>query len=515
MDVTTIIKGLFWGFFVCLAFVRCSPHAPSASYVSFQVRPSISSLLSGNLDSSPDYPFVATGGMMVYGAGPGGRFGMSLNALTENRVLKLNTGTWRFFAIVWDGATPLKGDVHCGTVEMKLEGGVKNVQLQVSRAGCTSGEFSTNANQLNGPSQQFAGVQLFSCNDLYAISNASATCHSTFYKIGENRSYRVVLKEFNAGRGNLETFASSCYSRDSLTNSSVLLSGINIPFNTPYPDLFKMELKAYKDTACSTLVSRYEFSNGWLSTSKVFNGIVSGAASDSLGYPLSSGSANYYNVYLADTMTGSGYTALPTLLPMPIYCSGNHCVPMGSTASYNSAGNLKKAKQQYYEYMGTPDGTNPFGGNGGRLDMGLLGSVRSDLGPAGIGGILYKKGYTSCGAIPATVSISYQVESANYSFDISPGTKTIPAGYTGAGATFEKRFVVKKQGVPELIFEFNCTSSLSKVGYSRTRHVSTEQTPNTTEHKEIWYDAADNGPHIFELYKYDTQPFSTWTRKYT
>jgi hypothetical protein len=227
---------------------------------------------------------------------------------------------------------------------------------------------------------------------------------------------------------------------------------------------------------------------------------------------------NYYHIYLADTYTGSGYSALQSLLPNPIYCSSTHCVDYGS--GYSSGGDLKRAKQHFYEYMGTPNGDSPFGGApSSHIELGIVGDIIDHVGAGGVGGILYKKGYTTCASIPSSLSISYEANQVPYSFTMTPGISTIPTGLTGAGTTFEKRFILKKNGTPELVLEFNCSSSLQKVGhvrmYSLNNEDSTSPYYNTAENKEYWYDMPDGGPHTFELYKFEYQPFSTWSRNYT
>jgi len=149
----------------------------------------------------------------------------------------------------------------------------------------------------------------------------------------------------------------------------------------------------------------------------------------------------------------------------------------------------------YFLINGAPNGY-PAGMDG--PEGGFLGMIRQITGPTALGGGLREAGYSVCTDIPATGNAS-MVEEGNgtYKMFFETPQKTIPAGYTGAGSTFEKRVVVQFDGTTFFNIEFNCATS---IGWIRMNMGESNPTAGVQRNIEVYYDTQDSANAKLELY---------------
>jgi hypothetical protein len=118
--------------------------------------------------------------------------------------------------------------------------------------------------------------------------------------------------------------------------------------------------------------------------------------------------------------------------------------------------NADEIRFMYWVINGPPNGVYPEGHDG--PPGGLLGLIREITGPNALGGGLMSAGYTSCTAIPSSGSVSMTDEQGTFTMIFAIPRKTIPAGWPGAGETYEKRVIVKFDGTTFMDIEFNCST---------------------------------------------------------
>ncbi|MBI2522450.1 MAG: hypothetical protein HYV97_18665 [Bdellovibrio sp.] len=128
----------------------------------------------------------------------------------------------------------------------------------------------------------------------------------------------------------------------------------------------------------------------------------------------------------------------------------------------------------------------------GHRELGAIGSLRAELVGAGIGGILYRRGYTDCNSIPITGSISTPMNyMENIILQFAPGQKVMPSwagSGSGSGTMFEKRITLlvddtlNQTSTLDQIIEFNCSTNI-KSGYKYDIHNDT----SGFNEKELYY----------------------------
>lgn len=149
----------------------------------------------------------------------------------------------------------------------------------------------------------------------------------------------------------------------------------------------------------------------------------------------------------------------------------------------------------YFLINGAPNNTYPTGMSG--PDGGFLGMIREITGPDALGGGLKTAGYTACTDVPATGNYSMTDADGTFKMYFETPLKTIPTGYTSAGATFEKRVVVQFNGTTFMNIEFNCANT---VGWMRMSMGDTDINTGTLRQIEVYYDTQDNANAKLELY---------------
>ncbi len=149
----------------------------------------------------------------------------------------------------------------------------------------------------------------------------------------------------------------------------------------------------------------------------------------------------------------------------------------------------------YWLVNGPPGGSYPIGFDG--PEEGFLGMIRELTGEDSLGGGLAASGYTECTDIPATGTASLVETDGTFVMTFSTPQKTIPAGWTNAGSSYEKRVVVTFDGTTFMDIEFNCSSSAGWI-----RFFEPDELPGEARHIEAYYDTTDSDNSMLELYMY-------------
>jgi hypothetical protein len=149
----------------------------------------------------------------------------------------------------------------------------------------------------------------------------------------------------------------------------------------------------------------------------------------------------------------------------------------------------------YWLINGPPGGTYPPGTDG--PPGGFLGIIREITGPNALGGGLMNAGYTSCTAIPSSGNVSITDNEGTFTIIFATPQRTIPAGWPGAGGTYEKRVIVQFEGTTFLDIEFNCSS---EAGWMR--FFEPGKTQSIARNIEVYYDTTNADNTKLELYMY-------------
>jgi hypothetical protein len=158
-----------------MTMISCSKQEEVKAKFSFQ----IGALVAGAGQS---------GGVMVYGHNSDrtSSFGRYING--DQHTFKLKNGSWTFYAIGWDGTSPLLGNVRCGTTSADLAGTDVNIDLTMDSTGCDAKFTPPEYLHLNSPQL----LDLYTCNSLSPLGVAD-TCD---FQKGLHKSYRVVLPNY-------------------------------------------------------------------------------------------------------------------------------------------------------------------------------------------------------------------------------------------------------------------------------------------------------------------------------
>jgi hypothetical protein len=157
--------------------------------------------------------------------------------------------------------------------------------------------------------------------------------------------------------------------------------------------------------------------------------------------------------------------------------------------------NANEIRFMYWVINGPPGGSYPPG-RGGPPD-GLLGLIREITGPDALGGGLMSVGYTSCTSLPSSGSVSITETEGTFTITFGTPTKTIPAGWPGAGESYEKKVTVDLDGTTFLDIEFNCAT---EAGWMR--FFEPGKTQATARNIELYFDTTDTNDTKLELYMY-------------
>ncbi|MBY0516612.1 MAG: hypothetical protein K2P81_06885 [Bacteriovoracaceae bacterium] len=245
------------------------------------------------------------GGLVVFGNNPstGQKFSYTIASGTSTNI-NLPNGTWNFYSVGWDGATPMKGNAYCASTSKTLDGNAVSVAL--------------NSNQTNCDTAVFIGLnlQVKTCGAFYdtntPITSANlSTYWSTFCNNvpvdmnGEAKAVKFVALNISPSGQIQESYSSTCEATPA-------------NFGTPgFPDIpvnnFPVQLKLFKDVGCTDLLNSINFLSG------IQNG---NSAADVIAYT----SGTQFRIALPANKLMRAYSPFWTMLPQ---------VTCGITSPYN------------------------------------------------------------------------------------------------------------------------------------------------------------------------------------
>jgi hypothetical protein len=248
---------LFLSFFAFL--VSCSkPAGTTSSKIKLVSGKAFSGLLATK----------ANNGLVLYGKSSDGKSFLK-RVDTDSIDLVFPNGTWNFYAIGWENASPtadtgFRGVVSCGkALGVQLNGTDATINMTISNANC-DGAIHPDADTIGGE-KKLAQFSINSCRDISSVTNpASATlCTSTNNNKGFATYLKVVMpeyKQFNAAGDGIfgPAIMSKCLEIDSSNAASAIASidttAIN-EMNLPLSGLNGMAIGVqvfYSEAACDS-----------------------------------------------------------------------------------------------------------------------------------------------------------------------------------------------------------------------------------------------------------------------
>lgn len=252
-----------------------------------------------------------TGGMMIYGR----EFGLGLSwgkKVNQDMEFWLDNGDWQFFVIGWDGSAPLRGNVRCGHVGRRLEGGDEDIMIEISQDLCSDPAFGFPEFRQNDGA--FKPLKLTTCS-----SHPEASEIACDIRPGIARSYRVVLPEFEItpkSYWHVPGIVTSCFNNNMNSDS---ISDIATDIVIPPGDLAQIVIKiaAFSEENCLGTVRGYVFPFG------VAFGAMDGIPLmeensemiyDENGVPINGGEIMSYHAFTVPDV--SGYTSVHLIDPL-------------------------------------------------------------------------------------------------------------------------------------------------------------------------------------------------------
>ena len=240
---------------ITLVMLSCSQEEGVKAKFTFQI---------GALVAGASFP----GGIMVYGhtTDRTASFGKYING--DQHTFKLKNGSWTFYAIGWDGASPLSGNVRCGSTSANLTGSDINVDLTMDSTGCDSRFTPADYLQANSPQV----LNLYTCNSLASLGVGNS-CDA---QKGLHKSYRVVLPNYLVPASSLlpstdNGLRSQCISVNAADPISLAATAIKLPLGGNAFAL-NTEIHAFITPDCSGANREvYKFSKG------ISQGLLSGS----------------------------------------------------------------------------------------------------------------------------------------------------------------------------------------------------------------------------------------------
>lgn len=216
----------------------------------------------------------ANNGLVLYGKSNDGKsFTKVIDSDTFEMVFP--NGTWNFYTIAWQYATPssatgLMGSVSCGkSLGVQLNGTDASISMTLDNANC-DGAIHPDSDTVSG-SKKLPSFNLYSCKDLSTISGPSngSNCAKSNFNKGYATYVKVFIPEhrqFNqtgdgvTGGG----IFSKCFEIDSTTNAAGLAtseSSIASNLNLPLPGINGMVVGVRTYYSSSTCDDNFGFDN--------------------------------------------------------------------------------------------------------------------------------------------------------------------------------------------------------------------------------------------------------------
>lgn len=216
----------------------------------------------------------ANNGLVLYGKSNDGKsFTKVIDSDTFEMIFP--NGTWNFYAIAWQYATPssatgFMGTVSCGkSLGVQLNGTDASISMMLDNANC-DGAIHPDSDLVSGV-KKLPAFNLYSCKDLSTV--AAANNGSNCSKANNNKGYATYVKVFipehrqfnQAGDGVTGSgIFSKCFEIDSATNAAGLAtseSSIASSLNLPLPGINGMVVGVRTYYSSSTCDDNFGFDN--------------------------------------------------------------------------------------------------------------------------------------------------------------------------------------------------------------------------------------------------------------
>jgi len=216
----------------------------------------------------------ANNGLVLYGKSNDGK---SFTKIIDSDSFEMvfPNGTWNFYAIAWQYATPststgLMGSVSCGkSLGVQLNGTDASISMMLDNANC-DGAIHPDADTVTG-TKKLPSFNIYSCRDLSTIS--AANNGSNCSKANNNKGYATYVKvfipehrQFNQSGDGISGngIFSKCFEIDSTTNAAGLAtseSSIASSLNLPLPGINGMVVGIRAYYSSSTCDDNFGFDN--------------------------------------------------------------------------------------------------------------------------------------------------------------------------------------------------------------------------------------------------------------
>jgi|GEM_PF-7071991 len=224
------------------------------------------------------------GGVMIWGlSADGERFALALDQETDQRTVRLKTGTWSFFSMGWTGSGRFEGSVRCAVNQQTLQGVPTTVALNLQPGQCGS-QFGASA-YFNAGSPLPLRLTTCRSSTLSLVTGGDDPDCTGAGNLGPFRSFKIKLNEFESTSGespavvqslttNCKVNANWASNQASLDIPSVQIpvgaSGGSSPIDTT--------IIAYPDPTCSSSPVEFRFPKGLIAGSSFSTALFPGTS---------------------------------------------------------------------------------------------------------------------------------------------------------------------------------------------------------------------------------------------
>lgn len=337
----TKLCSLFIFITIILLITSCGSDKKSYSgKVSFN----LSNLVTGTFPSN---------GLILNAKNGGQRIQVALSNPAQDIELEVSEGSWTFWAVAWvpvDGVLKkMSGEARCGKTVKSISGGDFDININLSRAGCTDSAFGNNS---RGASPNLNRIILKPCLNFNGVNFSQATqyCHSDWTKKGVSSSFRIRYFNYNSFDGSHSTgLNSSCVSATAANNG---MTDLRLPLQSSQ-GLFPFIIEGFENSDCSgQREAVYRVSFGLQEIEKGID--INPVISENIN--------GHYDFFIADNYVGHGTSALVNQAPVDISkCGGSSCFPQENSISNNNGGDTayEVFRNSVYDVLGSPSGVHP------------------------------------------------------------------------------------------------------------------------------------------------------------
>jgi len=190
-----------------------------------------------------------SGGVMVYGRAADGQ-NFAINVTSDSLSFPIPNGSWDFYAVGWDGATPLTGNIRCGDTSANLDGGDAVVSFTLSDANCANGNYGATTYKTGN---QFRPLRLVHCTDITGVVNGTSDCNGL---ISSTMSYQISYETFGEVGG--PPLEADCVD-DAGNVGGNTNTTLNLPTGGFFANFLTVRIATFRQTGCAGSPSKEFF----------------------------------------------------------------------------------------------------------------------------------------------------------------------------------------------------------------------------------------------------------------